>query len=289
MGNRTWLWESPSAPQVDHTTGQLCRATRYLCIPTDLASLASHFTGLLGSTGGCWGRPKPLSCPLAWAQRRMQGSLCPQGVLSSLCSKGGQAQPQAQPLNLSDGGVEQEPHSKLRKCGRNRTPQQVSGHLQGYVDKTNLLSPRSRAIHPAKTHAESNHYRHVCQAGEDDCAQIPHDRHPGRPDPTEIPKNCPLNQRDMRKLFDLQMVIYNTLLTPPHFIHCLHTLLHLPHPLSPSKKQAERKSLLATAFSQTIRCSASPCQHTQLTHYSILSHFSLKTGWCLGLLIKSSR
>lgn len=83
-------------------------------------------------------------------------------------------------------------------------------------------------MHPAKTHAERSHYRHVCQAGEDDCAQIPHDRHPGRPDPTETPNDYPLNQRDIRKLLDLQTATYNTLLTKPHFIHCLHTLSHLP-------------------------------------------------------------
>lgn len=65
---------------------------------------------------GCWEalvgageEPNPLSGPVAWAERRMWGSLCSQHVLSCLCSKGGQAQPRAQalPPNLSDGGDEQ--------------------------------------------------------------------------------------------------------------------------------------------------------------------------------------
>lgn len=142
-------------------------------------------------------------------------------------------------------------------------------------------------MHPAKTQTESSHYRHVCQAGEDDCAQIPRDRHPGRPDPIETPKNYPLNQRDMRKLLDLQMVTYTVNHSP------FHTLPPHPapsaHPVSPSKKQAERKSFLATASSQTIRCSASLCQEHQLTHYCIPSHFSIKTDWCIGFLMQNSR
>lgn len=107
------------------------------------------------------------------------------------------------------------------------------------------FSPRRRAMHPAKTHAESSHCRHVCQAGEDDCAQIPRDRHPERPDPTETPKDCPLNQSDMRKLLDLQMVTYNTLLTTPHFKHHLHTLPHLPlFCLQARNRQRGKASLL---------------------------------------------
>lgn len=72
--------ESPSASHVGYTPGQLYRASRHLCIPRDLASLESHFTGLLGSIGGCWGRAKPLSCPLAWAESRIQGLFGSWGV-----------------------------------------------------------------------------------------------------------------------------------------------------------------------------------------------------------------
>lgn len=47
----------------------------------------------------------------------MQGLLCSWGVLSHLSYRAGQAQLQVLPPNLSDGGDEQESHSKLSKCG----------------------------------------------------------------------------------------------------------------------------------------------------------------------------
>lgn len=49
-------------------------------------------------------------------------------------------------------------------------------------------------------------------------------------------RTIPLDQKDMRKLLDLQILIYNTLLTTPHFIHCLHTLPQLS-PSSVSKQE----------------------------------------------------
>lgn len=153
------------------------------------------------------------------------------------------------------------------------------------MDKTKSPFPKEQS----NTSSKNTCREQPCQAGEDDCAQIPRDRDPGRPDPTETPKDCPLDHRDMRKLLDLQMVTYNTLLTTHHFIHCLHILPHVPILSLQARNRQKGKSLLVTASSQSIRCSASPSQHPQLTHHCIPSHFSVKTGWCLGLLMQSSR
>lgn len=212
----------------------------------------------------------PDPCPVLWpglrGECRVHSAL---RVSSHVCSKGGQAQPQALPANLSDGGDEQEPHSKLSKCGRNRTPQQVSGHLQATWTKP-ISFPQG-----AEQYIQQ---KHMQKATTTDVSAKQKRMTVLRPDPNEAPKACPLNQKDMRKLLDLQMVTYNALLPLPISYTASTPCPISPSSCSPSKKQAERKSLLVTASSQTIRCLASPCQHPQLTHYCIPSYFSLKTG-----------
>lgn len=152
----------------------------------------------------------------------------------------------------------------------------------------NLLLPKEKSNASSRNTCREQPLQ-TCLPGEYDCAQIPGDRHPGRPDPTETPKDCPLDQRDMRKLLDLQTVTYNTLLTTPHFKHHLHTLPHLPLFCLQARNSQRGKASLLQPPARALDAQPAPASILSSLTTAIPSQFSIKTGWCLGLLVKSSR
>lgn len=88
------------------------------------------------------------------------------------------------PAEPSDADDEQEPHFNRSKAWE----EQDSRLADTFEGKTDLLSPRSMAMHPAKTHPQSSRYRHHYQ---DDSITSRQERmnvsryhgdgHPGRP------------------------------------------------------------------------------------------------------------